>query len=283
VILLLGCAPLHDELVIPWDIETTVLEGPLGFGKALAVSRGRVAIADNESVCIHGGRCVDEPDVLAIGLGGTTLGIVSTRDYRTYHGAEQADWDGTHPFFGQPARSGSAADGAWAAAFDDRVWINGDEFHVEDPRFVDAQSRTYVHCPSETCEVVSSFSGAVAGETTAQGVSGVWDGELYVSDPEDAGSVRGPIIESGPVLLEGIEGDHLGRSIGGGYAAGVYNQRTAPGRLRLVSLDGGPTLAIDRVPVNRPVVLAGDDQVLAIGLPFGPDHGRVYLVDRDDL
>ena len=240
----MACAPLlEEELAVPWEVETTVLEGPLGFGRVLAddgtVGDDELAICGSEALHAED----FEPPAVA------------------------AD-------FGPDCQR-------WAAIGGDRVHTDAGVLEgFSDLRAVavDADRVVVLECP-ETCRALDANTGEVLGEAGPAGAVDLWAGEAWWSDPElgERGEVRGPSE------LQGLPGDFLGRSLGGGYAAGVYNEDEAPGRLRLLSLDGGPTLALDRVPVNRPVVLAGDEDLLVVGLPFGPDFGRVYLVDRQSL
>lgn len=275
MILLFACAPLlEDEVAVPWEVETTTLEGPLGFGRAVAVSEHGIAIASNDEVCLDDA-CWAMEDPLAVQVHGGLLMAANAEGISLFLD------EPLHFEFEAPARAVSLhPDASWAAAFEGHVLLSTlESFAVDDPRAVDVESGLVLHCPVDGCVVRDLRSDEIVGEAGPDGSLASWRGEAWWSDPSvaEAGELRGAST------LSGVPGDFLGRSIGGGYAGGVYNIDQAPGRLRLVSLDGAPTLALDRVAVGRPVVLAGDEQTLAIGLPHGPDLGRVHLLSRDAL
>lgn len=143
-------------------------------------------------------------------------------------------------------------------------------------------------CQGDACEVLAwSF---VTSDTTLLGPSGrggglvevggvAWWGDPQLEDEQGRGVVRS---EDGDEL-EGIEGDHLGRSLCPGYAAGVFNTIAVPARLRLVPLAGGSVISVDQAPPGRAPTLACGDDLLMVGLPKDGLHqwgeGRVLVVE----
>ncbi|HJN73328.1 MAG TPA: hypothetical protein QGF58_05275 [Myxococcota bacterium] len=274
MILLLGCAPLlQDEVAVPWEVATRTLEGALGYGRVLLVDGERIVVGSDDAVC-DGSDCYAARDPLAVcvdttlqwiepdGLYGPTGRV---RDFQsTAHAAD----------FGPGCE--------WAVAHGGGVASSYGDFAFEDPRAVSIGDTLLVLECSESCVVLDAESGDAVGEAGEGGQVVHWAEGIWWSDPQvgldgGAGLVRGSSEHAGR------PGDHLGRAIGGGYAAGTYNIDEAPGRLRLVPLGEGPVLALDRSSIGRPIVLAGDRETLAIGLPHGPDLGRVHLISRDAL
>ena len=112
-----------------------------------------------------------------------------------------------------------------------------------------------------------------------------WAGVAWAGDPEDdvddgAGRVCSELGE----CLVGEPGDHLGRAIGGGYAAGTFTKWIVPARARFVPLDGGPVLAMESGAEDQPLAVAGDADTVWLGAPYyaqdGQPGGVVYAVAR---
>ena len=103
----------------------------------------------------------------------------------------------------------------------------------------------------------------------------LWWGLPELLNPEGAGSV---VSEDG-VVLQGRSGDHLGRSIGGGYAAGSTNGQQVPRVLRIQSLKTSNAYAVDRSSGSYTVALAGGSDTLYVGVPgWVGDGGAVMVV-----
>lgn len=83
-------------------------------------------------------------------------------------------------------------------------------------------------------------------------------------------------------VLFGLEGDHLGASIGGGRAAGVFNKWLVPPRLRLLSPDR-ESWALERARERTRASVASAGRLTVIGLPGysgeNPGEGRLYIVE----
>lgn len=162
---------------------------------------------------------------------------------------------------------------------------------------IGARRLLMVRCEDGACDALAWEPGADQPETLGEAGDGgavmERDGVAWWGDPElEQDAAAGRVCDEDGRCLDGIEGDHLGRSLCDGFAAGVYNTWTVPARLRLVSLDEGPTLAVDRAPASRPPALHRDGDSLAIGLPMDGLHergeGRVLVValsglEADDL
>ncbi len=104
---------------------------------------------------------------------------------------------------------------------------------------------------------------------SADGALAFVDGALCAGDPELADDVgTGTVGCDDGRAFRGEPGDHLGRAIGGGYAAGSFNKWLVPGLARLVPLRGGPLLALEEGAENQPHALAGDAGTLVVGAPY---------------
>ncbi len=189
------------------------------------------------------------------------------------------------------ARLFAGSEGLWVSASPDRVRADdGREWALPDVRALAVGDGRIL--------ALACGGGCVAYELgeqiTALGPAGeggqvaVWDGLAWWSDPESAAPEgAGRVWGEAGQLVVGLAGDHLGRSIGGGYAVGALNPRQVPARARVLPLEGGEVLALDRAVETRPLALAGDGDTLLVGVPAAPDPagviGLVYGVDRADL
>ena len=124
----------------------------------------------------------------------------------------------------------------------------------------------------------------------AGGALGEWRGVAWAGDPADAApDGAGQVCNEQGLCIDGMLGDHLGRTIGGGYAAGTFNKWVVPARARLVPLpegtEEGPVFVLESGAEDQPLALAGDGASLWIGAPYfaqqGQPGGVVYRVDLD--
>ncbi len=145
-------------------------------------------------------------------------------------------------------------------------------------------------CDGELCEVSAWDPGDGRVEYLAQaGPGGALvevDGVAWWGDPQlDQPTATGVVCSEEGRCIEGLEGDHLGRRLCATHAAGVYNTWLTPARLRLVPLEEGTVLAIDRAAPSRPPALHSHGGQLAVGLPSDGlnswGDGRVLLVELD--
>ena len=136
---------------------------------------------------------------------------------------------------------------------------------------VDEQRWLALIC-DDRCEVLDPEG--VLGEAGPRGRVSLHEGRACWSDPQEGpgGVLR---CEDG-LELEGLPGDALGTALDGGWAAGRLNEYQVPNRLRLVPLDGGTVLSLDRYTPAMPPALAVEGQQLVLGLPWD-EQGRVLV------
>lgn len=107
-------------------------------------------------------------------------------------------------------------------------------------------------------------------------------GDPALAQPDGGGVVRCDDGRS----VQGLVGEHLGRSLAGGRAAGVVDKWIVPARGRIHPLDGGQVWAVADTVENARLVLAQDQGLLVVGVPEHAvrtaDHGAVYIVDLDE-
>ena len=119
------------------------------------------------------------------------------------------------------------------------------------------------------------------GELARAGERGrvdLFEGRACWSDPQD--QERGLIECEDGLSVQGLEGERLGAALDEGWAAGQLSVQVVPNRLRLVPLDGGTVLSLDRYRPGMPPSLAVGPAELVLGLPWGWDEGRVLVADR---
>lgn len=107
---------------------------------------------------------------------------------------------------------------------------------------------------------------------------------LCASDPElDLSRGAGRVACEDGREIEGLPGEHLGASIGGGYTAGVFNKHDVPERGRIVPLAGGEVYVVEGGALGQPLRVAGGGGWLFVGSPYQPHEGgsagAVYLVE----
>jgi hypothetical protein len=152
--------------------------------------------------------------------------------------------------------------------FDDRGQVVPYEGRVVDVD-VDEERWLALICDEDCAALDSSGELGRAGERGRVDLS---SGRACWSDPQaqPGGRVE---CEDG-LRLEGLEGDHLGAALDGAWAAGQLNLKVVPNRLRIVPLDGGTVLSMDRYQPGMPPSLAVSEE-LVLGLPWGLEQGRV--------
>ncbi len=145
-------------------------------------------------------------------------------------------------------------------------------------------------CEGLSCQVLSwepaggqpillGEAGPGGGLVEIEGVA--WWGDPQLETPTGAGRV---CSEDGR-CIDGLEGDHLGRRLCSSHAAGVFNTWIVPARLRIVPIEGGSVIAVDRAAPSRPPALHCQDGLMAVGLPtdglHGWGEGRVLVVELE--
>jgi hypothetical protein len=145
-----------------------------------------------------------------------------------------------------------------------------------------------VACEGEACEALAWYPDtaelAVLGGAGDGGAVVEVDGVAWWGDPElGRQGAAGRVCAEDGRCIDGLEGDHLGRSLCASHAAGVFNTWIVPARLRLVPLEGGAVLAVDQGTSARAPALHCDGSWLAIGMPHDGLHqrgqGRVLLAE----
>ncbi len=287
--LLLACTSdiLEGEWILPGEITGTVVYGESGeeLGGAVAYEAGKWLAGAPQS-----GRVL---------LDGEEI-------FRDYAGRGQFLWfDDTDPFLGVPgvgivdlatgevivdlpeAMVFAGGEGQWTVATAEGVHTSqGQSYSLTGVRrlAVDGNRILALAC-NDGCEVWEIGDTLLAlGNAGPSGAVGFWNGEAWWSDPQEEEGGRGLVYSEGGAELEGLEGDHLGRSLGGGYVSGAMNWRVAPRRIRLLSLEGQSTLAVVRSAGARPVLLAGDPDTLVVGIPGwtqeGQKAGATWVVEK---
>jgi hypothetical protein len=102
-----------------------------------------------------------------------------------------------------------------------------------------------------------------------------WAGVAWWGSPDDGtDDGAGVVCSELGACIGGGPGDHLGRALGGGYAAGTFNKWTVPARARFVPLDGGSVLVLDDGAEDQPLAVAGDDDTVWLGAPYTAEQGE---------
>jgi hypothetical protein len=301
--LLGGCAAdlLPGERVIGVDIAATRWDGAADerFGASVAAGWATApGVPELRALSDDGGEAV-VPEVLAlwVGEGGEHL----------YAAGEGGAWwrDG--------ALQGSTFDGGrWAAgpagvvvADANGWWLPEQQrgFALRDIAAVAlGEERVLATVCNPGCTARSwTFDGAEVLLDLRVGEGGAiaeWQGEVWAGSPDDdAPDGAGQVCNEHGTCIVGEVGDHLGRTIGGGYAAGTFNKWVVPARARIVPLSSdvqrGEVLVLEAGAEDQPLALAGsagdsgagDGASLWIGAPYfaqqGQPGGVVYRVDRD--
>ena len=182
------------------------------------------------------------------------------------------------------SRSFAFSSSAWAMAEEGAVrHSDGRLWDLDDPRVVavDDGRIAALSCVSQVecrvLELAEEIDELGSGE--AGGALSFFEGTLWWGLPElafDKGAGR-VVSEFGDVI-EGRDGDHLGRSIGGGYAAGSVNGHQVPRVLRVEPLTSGPVFAIDRSAGGYSVALSSGEGGLVMGIPGWVDDGGAVMV-----
>lgn len=138
-------------------------------------------------------------------------------------------------------------------------------------------------CEGSVCAV--TLDGILLGEGSPGSAVAFTGDEPWWGDARlDRGEAAGSVTSASGEPVEGLAGDHVGVSIAGERAGGVFNPRQVPARARVVSLSGGEAWAVDRAAEGSRIALARDGDLWAVGVPgfqtTEPRVGRVYLVEE---
>jgi hypothetical protein len=184
------------------------------------------------------------------------------------------------------ARQFAGDGGSWVAAADGRVVASdGRVWNMSDPRkvAVDGDRIAVLSCEHSECGIYLLGEGIVyVGEGDPAGGIGFWNGKLWWGLPNTGSEgAAGKVVSELGDLLEGLEGDHLGRTFGGGFTSGSLNWRSQPRRMRVVGLEGERVFALDRTTGSAPASLHGDGDRLLVGLPGWVEKGGAVVVVED--
>jgi hypothetical protein len=286
-LLLAGClsALLEDELVIGEELDAVEIPGePLSLlGTAVAISTEA-----GEPVVIIGAPGAGE--FIAVGSDGVErwrLVGEAGLGRRVWAGPDEAfAWlpgvgvldAGGEVVLAAPSATALARcpDGSWW-----RVEGIGDALECGEEGLLRSS------CEGSRCtvslEITPGGDARVLGETSAGSAVGFLDGQPCWGDAALEEDPHPGALRCGDGLtLAGLDGDHLGATIGAGRVAGVFNKWQVPARVRMVPVDGSPVWTLDRAAERSRVSLAEGEGLVAIGLPGfiseSASEGRVFLV-----
>ncbi len=301
-----GCAAdlLPGELVVPGELGATSWRGEPGSSLGAAVALGDSALlagapTASQVVELVGGRRIEGVPQLGRWVWWHDGAAFAAREDGVY----SVDGDTAELHFLTPGAvtfTSGELHGSFvvATATDDgvQVWDDGGSLlarltHPGVQQLAIGQERVLLLiCADEVCEASSwdtqTDQREVLGSAGRGGAIIEVEGVAWWGDPQlDLPTAPGVVHSERGDLLEGLEGDHLGRRLCATHAAGIFNTWIVPARLRLVPLVDGPVLAIDRGEPTRPPALHSDGRRLAIGLPRDGVHewgeGRVLLLELD--
>ncbi len=279
---LLPDALLLDELVLGEEIQAAEVEGAAlsALGAAVAVEGERALIGapgSGEVLLVD----ADGEEVWRI-WGGAGLGQrVWLADGQGYA------WKvGEGIFAVGPAGASLILSAPQAAAIDrcpDGTWWSSSG--IGDAVRCTEEGLLWLRCEQAECAVQQGEDGAVLGQTSAGSavdwIEGVacW-GDARLEDDPSPGAVQ---CADGRTW-EGLDGDHLGAAMGGGWSAGVFNKWQVPARARLVRLDDGRIWTVDRAAERSRIAVDSSSALVAVGVPGWSSReaseGRVFLVTR---
>lgn len=287
-LLLAGCAQdlLPGEIVVGTDVVATRWDGGPGdrFGASVAGdASGAWATAAGVPELRELGSSASDT-----GIGALWTGIGAGR---VYAAAADGRWwvDGAEqPSVGVGATFASGPAGV--------VYATGDGWTLPESGLGVALARIQAVAVGEgrVLAVVGGrvqawdLDGAPVAIDLAAGDGGAiaeWGGVAWAGSPDDATpDGGGEVCNELGECIEGEPGDHLGRVIGGGYAAGTFSKWVVPARARFVPLGGGPVLVLDEGAEDQPLAVAGDESTVWLGAPYieeqGVPGGAVFSVAR---
>ena len=297
LIYMFGCSAdlLVGELAIPGEVPVDLVSSAdiLGFGSDVAIdniSNQIVAAADESGWAGWPG--ADE--IILLSASSMNVWFDSGRPMLGAGGFGVLDIGSgelLHEFL--MARTVRGFDGGWIAASADRVVdSDGGEWIIEDPRVVAASDslRVAISCEDLDCIAVELVEDGTIIELGIAGDSGdIWiEGTtVWWGSPDiNTDGAQGRVDSSMGDVLIGAPGDHLGRSIGGGYTVGGINWELSPRRTIIRSLGGFESVSLDGVSGPGTIALAGNENNLVLGVPgWSRDgvSGAVISIERDNI
>lgn len=286
-LLLVSCTVdlLPLEEVIPGDVPTDLYRSDVdGFGAQVVVSESGFWAASDEAGLVFSN------DLVALDMGFKNQGhFLWTDEGKLFVGvAGRGVFDSTGVLLSSvtDARQFAGDGGSWVAAAEGRVVANdGRVWNMSDPRkvAVDGDRIAVLSCESSECRIYLLGDEIVyVGEGDPAGGIGFWKGELWWGLPNTGSEgAAGKVVSELGNVVEGLEGDHLGRTFGGGFTSGSLNWRIQPRRMRVVGLEGKRVFALDRTTGSAPASLHGDGDRLLVGLPGWVEKGGAVVVVGD--
>lgn len=283
-VFLVACKAVPEDSlkVIPGDLETSVLTSSSeNWGQSLTVADGVIwagsepgGLVESSEGEVVGGAWAGRGQWLGEIGGELRIGIAGIGIFdETGQEIESA-----------PDSRAFAGDGEnWAIASSSSVRTSdGREWAVSDPRKVaiSGQRVAALSCVSGTCDVLELGNEVqLLGPGEAGGDLAFYQEVLWWGLPdlqEELG--EGRVVSEHQEEIWGLPGDHLGRSIGGGYAGGSMNGNQVPRVLRLVPIAGSTVLGVDRSAGSLGVGLFGLGDDLLVGIPGWVEEGGAVLV-----
>ena len=108
------------------------------------------------------------------------------------------------------------------------------------------------------------------GEAGAEGAILEVDGVAWAGAPDwDHGEAPGRVCSENGNCIQGLPGDHLGRSLAPGFAVGMFNREAMPPRLRVVPfVEGNPVYVLEEGSEYQEVAVSAGPGVLVVGSPY---------------
>lgn len=284
---LAGCAAplLPGESVVGVDAAADRWDGAPGerFGAAIAPGWATAAGVPSLRALDDGGWTDTGPDAAWVGVGAGHVYAAGEAGEWWRDGVRGApDLPGARWAAGPAGAVAADAEGWWLPESDVRVAVSGiTAVAVGESRVLAVVGHAVRAWSLDGVEQPITLD---AGEG---GALGEWDGVAWAGAPDDATpDGAGQVCSERGDCLTGLPGDHLGRVIGGGYAAGTFNKWIVPARARFMPLGGGVTWAMEDGQEDQPLTVAGDDDAVWLGAPWfeqdGLPGGVVYRVRRSD-
>lgn len=280
---LVACAEaLVDETVIGVDVDADWSYGAENsqFGAAVDVGESvAVAAPGAGEVIVDGSASAGASDWVGfsgeslvrgsvsgeVTLGKTTVGHVSGA--RTWAVDDAGILVGSSNYLVYFARTGDAASQAWA------LTVQG----LGNVGLGEGRALAIVcgsECAGHAWDVTDGAELGLVARAGKGGAIAEIDGVVWAGDPDiEVDDGAGRVCSGAGPCIEGLRGDHLGQSIGGGYTAGTFNKWIVPARARFVPVGEGAVYAMEVGAESRPVVVAGTPETLAFGAPYYPVHG----------
>jgi hypothetical protein len=129
-----------------------------------------------------------------------------------------------------------------------------------------------VICDGECGAFAFTPEGVPLGRVAEAGQLGAvaeWNGVAWAGAPDwETDKAPGKVCSEEGVCVEGLEGDHLGRAVGGGFTVGMFNKEITPPRARIVPLEGGTVYVMEEGAELQEIAVGGGEGRLVVGAPY---------------